>query len=427
MNRNLFAGWGKLVSNNVAAGVLQIIGFAIAAQALDIAVLGVIVLIQTYVRVVDGIFNFQSVNVLTRFLAEAQHTDDRTRFAGLVKAGLLVDGGAAALATVIAVVALPLIAPLVGIPAVWLGPTMAFALVILTRLFGASEASLRALDDFWSIGLRGTVQGVLLVAGSAVLWALGSGALAFLYLWLLSEVAANLWFQWHCWRVLRRNGIVGLRRARARAAIRSAPGFWPMLWQTNATLGLRLLSQDADVLVAGSVLGPGAASLLRAIKNCAAVVNQLGRPLQQVASAPLARLAVERRFAELLASARQLSLLAGAVSLVFVLAAALVGDQALALLYGAEYAAAQWPLVALLATASLYMFGIGVLPMVIALNKAGISLAATIIGSLVFFPLLFVLTGPLGLMGIALAHVGFNASWMATSWVLGLRAVKDAR
>ena len=118
MDRTLLAGWGKLVSTNAASGVLQFLGFAIAAQSLEVAALGVIVLIQAYVRVIDGVFNFQSVNVLTRFLAEADHHGDAGWFRGLVKAGLLVDGLTAVLACIIAIAVLPVAGVHVGIPAI---------------------------------------------------------------------------------------------------------------------------------------------------------------------------------------------------------------------------------------------------------------------------------------------------------------------
>jgi O-antigen/teichoic acid export membrane protein len=425
-SRTLMSGWGKLAGTNAALGLLQLISFAIAARALDIAVLSAIVLIQTYVRVVDALFNFQSVNVLTRYLAEAEQHGDPEQLRGFVKAGLLVDSITAALATAIAIVALPVVAPAVGIGKEWIAPGMLFCLVILTRILGVSEAILRCFERFWSIGLRGTIQGLIVVLASVCAWWTGAGARIFLYIWLAAEAVANIAFVTWALVVARKHGIRGLRQSSATRAVRSAPQFWPMLWQTNGIFAIRMLSQEADVLVAGSVLGPVAAGLLRAIKNLAAVINQLGRPLQQVVSAPVARLVAARRYGETVRLVVGIGVAAGVPALIVVLGATVTGEHVLINLYGAEFASAKWALVALLFAASLFMFGVALLPLAIALDRARIAFRATVLGTIVYFALLALLTGPFGILGIAVAHIGFNTTWLLTSWILSKRALASA-
>ena len=277
--QKLAGAWSKLVSGNAANGVLQLAIFAIAAQALELAALGILILIQAYARVVDGVFNFQSVNVLTRFLAEAQEAGDEEKQRGLVKAGLVIDFGTAILAVVAAIIGLPLVAPIIGIEANWVPLAMVYCLVIATRAFGAIEASLRCFDRFGAIGLRPVVASLAILVGSLVAWATGSSAEAFLWAWLLGEAIANIVFL--IWAIfsLRADGVGDIGSANAGAAIASSEGFWPILWQTNATFGIRMLSQEGDVIVAGAVLGPAAAGLLRAAKNLANLVGQLGQVL----------------------------------------------------------------------------------------------------------------------------------------------------
>lgn len=421
--RALLSGWGKLVSTNVLGALLQLAVFALCAQVLELAALGVLVLIQTWVKVVEGLVNFQSVNVLTRYFAEADERQDMARFRGLVKAGLLVDGGGALASTIIAIALVPLAGEWFGLPPEWHLPAQIFGLVILTRIYGVTEASLRCFDRFWLIGLRPVAISALMLVATVAAWLTGAPPVMYLYAWLGAEVLVNGCFIALTLYELRRHGVKGIRRADARAVMAQGSGFWPMLWNIKATFSLRMLSQDADVLLASSLLGPSAAALLRAVKNVAAMVNQLGRPLQQVASAPITRLAAQGRYREMATYARQINLAAGGVSLLFVVVAMLAGDHLLALVYGPQFAAAQWPLAALLLTASLYMFGVALLPMVIAMDRAAISFEATVVGTVVFVALLLSLAAPFGLMGIALAHVGFNASWLATSWLRANGAV----
>ncbi len=423
IDRSLLVGWSKLVSGNVAAGVLRLIGFVIAAQALDIAALGVIVLIEAYVRFVDGVFNFQSVNVLTRFLAEAKHQKDSLRFSGFVKAGFVIDGVTACVACAIAVASLPLVGPHVGVSGEWIGLAMAYALVILTRILGVTEAVLRCFDKFWAIGLRGTISAFLVVAGSLVAWSMNAGAAAFLAVWMIAEVIANVIFAAWTVAVLRRNGAADIWRADARKEIRAAPGFWSMLWQTNATFGVRLFSQEGDVLIAGALLGPAAAALLRAAKNLASMLGQLGRPLQQVASAPIAILWAEKNYRRILSYSGELSLYAvlggGVITLFFVVFA----KPTLSILFGADFVAASAVLVLLLFARSIYLSGVALLPTMITLEISDRFLLSVIIATAMFYIAIATLIGPLGLVGIGVAHVVFDAVWAATGWFWSFRKV----
>ena len=217
--QKLVGAWSKLVGGNAANGVLQLAIFAIAAQALDLVALGILILIQAYVRVVDGLLNFQSVNVLTRFLAEAQEAGDGARLRGLVKAGLAVDFGTAFLATIIAVIGLPLIGPLIGIEGNWLWLAAAYCCVIATRAFGAVEAGLRCFDRFGAISLRPVTSSLVVLAGSLAAWAQGAGAETFLLIWLAGEAFANLAYLGWSLVIMRGEGLTGLRTADARGAI----------------------------------------------------------------------------------------------------------------------------------------------------------------------------------------------------------------
>ena len=427
MNRNLLSGWVKLVTSNAAAGVLTLAGLAVAARALDLEEFGIIVILQAYVRVVDGLFNFQSVNVLTRFLAAAEHEEETARFRGLVKAGILVDGLTAMVATLVAVLVLPLIGTYLGIPSEWTPVALLYCLVILTRILGVSEAVLRCFNHFWAIGLRGTLSALLVLLCSLGAWWAEAGAATFLVIWLLAEAIANIIFLAWTFIVLRRHGVTGIRRARAWEAIRESQGFWGMLWQTNVTFGIRILSQDADVVVAGAVLGPAAASLLRAAKSIAGLVSQFGRPLQQVVSVPLSRLSAEGEFSRMLRYSARISLLAGGGGLLLTLLVAFFADWALLLMFGETYVEAATITVILVFARAIYLTGVTMMPMMLAVNMGKEFLYSVIVGTAVFFIVMAAGVGPLGLLGIAAAHVAFEVAWSITGWLWTYRRVSELK
>lgn len=421
--QKLLGAWGKLVGGNAANGVLQLAIFAVAAQALELPALGILILIQAYVRVVDGLLNFQSVNVLTNFLADAQENKDDARVRGLVKAGLAVDFGTAFLATLIACATLPLVAPWLGIGAEWLWLAAAYCLVIATRVFGAIEASLRCFDRFGAISLRPVVTSVAVLAGSLFAWVSGAGAQTFLLIWLVVEGIANLAFLIWALLSLRAQGLTDLSKADASGAIASSPNFWPMMWQTNATFGIRMLSQEGDVIIVGAVLGPVGASLLRAAKNLANLVGQLGRPLQQVASAPIARFAAKGESGHALGYAAKIAGIASVAGLALAGVMWVLAGPILSLAFGTEFAAAATLTAVLFAARGLYLSGVTLMPLLIAFDRSGQFLGSVIAGTLAFFAVLAGAIGPLGLMGIALAHIAFELVWSAYGWMTARSAL----
>ena len=257
--QKLILGWTKIAGANSVAGLLRLLAFAIMAAALDVTAVGVIALIEAYARTIDGLFNFQSVNVLTKFLTEARHRNERQRFISLVKAGLIIDGATAFAAAAIAVAALPLFGSFFGITDEWTVPAMIFCLIIGSRVLGTAEAVLRCFERFGVIGLREVVSGAILVVCALVAWWVGGSPITFLFITLFAEFVSNILFLAWSFQSMRAFDYQGVWSSDARNAIRSAPGFWRLLWHTNLTFGVRMLSLQADVLVAGAAIGLRAA------------------------------------------------------------------------------------------------------------------------------------------------------------------------
>lgn len=412
----LFGAWSKLVSGNALNGVLQLAIFAIAAQALELAALGVLILIQAYVRVIDGLLNFQSVNVLTRFLAEAQESGDEARLRGLVKAGLGVDFGTAILATAFAVIGIALIGPLIGIEGEWVWLAAAYCCVIATRAFGAIEAGLRCFDRFGAISLRAVTSSLVVLAGSLAAWWQGAGAETFLLVWLAGEALANIAYLVWSLVIMRREGLTGLRTADARGAIAASPNFWPMMWQTNFTYGLRILSQEGDVLVVGAFLGEAAAALLRAAKNLAVLVGQFGKPLHQAASVPISRLVAQGEDRRAYSYALKTSLGVAAASLLIIAFMVFATPTILTLAFGPEFEVAYWLVIGLLVAKTLYLAGAALPPVMIAFDIAQKFTTMIALGNLAFFAVLFALIGPLGLVAAVFAHLAFETVWAVYGW-----------
>ena len=416
VDRLLLAGWSKLVGSNLLSSVLLLAANAVAAQALGVEDFGRVAMVLAYAKVVDGLFNFQSVNVLNRFLTEAREAGATARVAAIVKLGALVDIATAWVAFAVAVLGIQVFGHHFGLTEDLAQAAMLMCLVIPTRIFGVTEAVLRTFNRFWAIGLRQTLMAGGVAAGWTIAWVNGLGVAGFLAIWAVAEIAANLWYILHCRGVLRENRISAILHARLADALAGVDGFWRMLIQTNLTYGIRMLTQDADLLIAGAWLGSGAAGILRVAKDVAGMAGQFGRPLQQAASTRIYSLANGPGPAEALRYTIRVGAVAGGAGALVALSSILWVAPVLGLIYGMEFVAAAWIATSLLFSKSIFLCGVTVSPLTTALSIAGSLLKAVMAGTVAFLAILLWATPIYGLMGIALAHLAFEITWLAYSW-----------
>jgi len=414
--KGLLVGWSKLVSSNLLAAVPFLIANAIAARSLGISGFGQVAIILAYTKVVDGIFNFQSVNVLTRFLTEALEDKNTQTFRGLVKAGFLVDVLTAVFACGVAVTGILLLQKVIGIEEELVVYALLFCLIIPTRILGVTEAILRSFNKFWTIGFRQLLLAILVLFGWMVVAWKNYGPEAYLIVWFVAELMTNLWYIIRAFVALDGTSIPDVLKANAKAAIQKAEGFWKMLFQTNITFGIRLLSQDPDIVIVGAVFGSSAAGILRAAKDIANSAGQIGRPIQQVVSPEIVRHLQYAGPRAAVVYARQTAVMFAIPAALLAISSFWWSGHALAAIYGNDFYEAGTIAAVLFLAKAFYLSGVTLLPITIALGNSGDFLWAVVLATICYFAVMIVALPSLGLMAIAIAHVVFEVTWMLTGW-----------
>ena len=90
--KKLFKNTGLLIGGDTVSAVLGVLTFAITARALGTEKLGMLILIDAYVRIVDKLINFQSWQFIIKYGSDALTAKDPSGFKALVKLGTIVDG-----------------------------------------------------------------------------------------------------------------------------------------------------------------------------------------------------------------------------------------------------------------------------------------------------------------------------------------------
>jgi O-antigen/teichoic acid export membrane protein len=411
--RRLFRNSATLLMGNVGASLLGLVSLALTARALGVEQFGVLVLISTYVLVMDRLVNCQSWQALIRYGALALEARRDADFKSLLKFGFMLDGATAILGTILAIGIAYVVGRWQGWDDQYLLMTFAYSATILFHISGTPAAILRLFDRFRRVALHHVIAAAIKLLAVAVVFALNGGLWAFLIAWIASDMLGHLVLLYFAKAELARRQIVSISKSRARSAPSNFPGLWSFLWTTNLHSSVKLGLREVDILVVGAVLGAPGVGLYKVVKTVGATLGKLTDPLYQAVYPDIARavgVGDLRSVSSLVFSPMRWVALAGISGL---LGFAVVGEPLIGAVFGPDYRATFHPALVFLVGTFFAMLTFGFHPAMLAFGKAQLSLSILIFSTIVYLLLLYGLTVAVGLVGSAVAYVFFYLTWSA--------------
>jgi len=422
--RRLAANWARLFAAGIVASALGLVTLSITARELGAGAFGILILIMTFARLVDGIFNFQTAQALVKFGMDAQVDGHKAMLAGLLRFSVWIDCLTALLSFAIANLAIALLSEPFGLSPAHVGLAHVATLIIPFNIVGAATGILRLVGRISWVAAKDLTIAVTRLAGAAALVFLASDLQAFVMLWVATELAGSLVLIGLAIRTVPVLGLAGITPAPARVILKSRPGFMSALWATNLTSGIRHLSDEGDVLLVGALLGSPAAGLFRIAKQFAGILQRLARPLQDAAYPEISRLWAEGDRSGMLRTAATSSLVGGGAGCCFMIVLGISPETVISLTVGGDYLDAARVMMIMAAAYTLYLFGITILPLILTLERSRDWLLVTIVCTLIFFAVFPVLVHFFGLEGAAMAHGVYIGCWFALSALSIARALK---
>ena len=393
----------RLLTGKAFSSLLLLAATLLAARALSVAEFGLVVLLQSYVLVWSGLFNFKPFESIIRYGVPALDRGDEAQLLRLLKLGLVVDVVTAIGSAVLACALAGTIGAYLGWDAAFVRIAELYSLVLLVDLTGASKGVLRLFNRFDLLGTQMAVAPVVQCAGAVLAWAQGWGMPAFCAAWALATVCDRVYL------LVRARG--ELRRRMPHASLRGvAIGDWRrefpgiatfshvVYWQSN----LDLVPKQVSNLLVGMLLGPQAAGLFRIASGVSKVLNTPALLLRQVLLPDLTRVWTrgEPGFHRIMFTTMAM---AGAGGLVLVAVMMLYGAALLDVLAGAEYAAAAGVMAWLLMAATLGLCSSVLRAGAYAMGRAAHVLRINIAATVIYVAAMLLLTPQLGLPGPGIA------------------------
>ena len=418
---------GLLLGGKSAAGMMQLGTFALAARGLGVHDFGIFSVVVAQVMLLTGLAAFDSNQAVIRYGVPHLNADDRAGFQALIKAGTLLDLGAAALAAAAAV----MIAPFLARRLDW-GPHLVLLAQLAAPLSFANAIStqkgvLRLLGRFDLLTTHAIVTPGLRLVFFASLWAAQAPLGWYLAMWLVAGWAGAAVAFWFAWREAGRRGLLaGIDGSLRRLADANA-GVWRFSIVSNLNSSVALIPTHLSVLLVAGILGPAAAGVFRIAREVGTGMLKPVDLVNQALYPDMARLVTTRNWRRLTRAAVRAGLAAAATGAAVTLLILVAGNGIVNLVFGRAFQAAVPILIAMGAATSIRVSAFAADPVMYALGRPEIPLLLSIASAGLFVAILLWRLPIDGLPGSGWAFMGMGALGGTLSALAAWRMIEHER
>ncbi len=422
--RRLFKNTGLLISGDTVSAVLGVLTFAVTARALGTEKLGMLVLIDAYVRIVDKLVNFQSWQFIIKYGSDALTAKDPSGFKALVKLGTLVDALTAVFGCAISIALAGLIARWQQWSPEMIRLAVIYSGIVIFDIAGVPTGILRIFDKFKAFSVQKCVTSGIKFAGVLVAWGLHGGLSGFLWVWMLTEIVDYVSLTAMAWIELHRRGFRNIWAEPLSGITKRFPGVWNFLISTNLTGSVKVGFREFDILIVGKFLGFGDVSLYKLAKKLCAALDRLTNPLFQSLYPELTKLWANKDFREFRHVVKRMTYIMGALSAVTWIVFVLWGRDIIFITTGREFLPAYSVTVWYMLANAIAVTSLPLAPMILAMGQAHLSFWIQFLPTLVYFPVLFWMLQAWGLSGAGYAYIVFHALRVVLQYGFAKRLLK---
>jgi len=417
---------GYLLSGTTFVALLGIVTLALTARALGPAGLGILALVEAYIRTVDMLSRLQPTQMLIKYATSALEADDPERFGGLVKLSIMIDFFGGAIAGVIAIALGTWAAGVLGLGADGFDYILLVAFSLFVSFRPTGIALLRLFDRFGLLAIVDGCLAILRLAIASLALAFDWGIWAFLTMMLVHSLADGTIAFVLALREFSRRGYRGIWRASARNAIRESPRLFRFLWHSNFNQILRNATQRFDVLALGLLVSPAIVGQYQIAKRSGKAVHRLARTMTQVLFPELAKLWIKGEHARFHRMIRRVTLIILAGCLMVGVPLAFAVPSIVNAVFGEAFAGAV-PMILLLGVAIvLNVTGLAFNPALLSMGRDKELLHVTVLATLLFAVAFVPAVELWGGNGAMLCHVLFSMTWfLGCLWYLEMRFVPE--
>ncbi len=406
--RKLFKNTGLLLGGDTISAVLGVLTFAVSARALGTEKLGMLVLIDAYVRIIDKLVNFQSWQFIIKYGSDALENKDSGGFKALVKFGTLIDCLTALIGFITSLALTNVIARWQNWSPEMTNFAMIYSGIILFDFAGVPTGVLRIFDKFKLFSIQKSVTSSIKFVGALLAWIFGYGFKGFVIVWMLTEIVDYVSLTVMAWVEMHKRGFSRIWAEPLKGITRRFPGIWNFLISTNLTGSVKVGFRELDILIVGKMLNLTDVSLYKLAKKLCAALDRVTNPLFQSIYPELTKLWAKRDYKNFKHVVWKMTFLMGAVSLLSWIVFIFTGHWIIAVMAGSEFKDAYAVTVWYLLANGIAITTLPLAPMILAMGKAHLSFWIQFLPTLIYFPILIWMINAWGLVGAGYSYIVYH-------------------
>jgi O-antigen/teichoic acid export membrane protein len=428
--RQSISNAGFLLMGNIASAGFDVVTLSLTARALGPTKLGILILIHTYIVIIDNLFAFQTWQAVIKYGTEALEKKGKDDFKRIVKFGICLDGSSAVIGSAVAIFGLYWFSRWQGWDSQNTNMAFVYCFAILFNLSPTATAILRLFDKFRWLAIQKAMMAFAKMVCIGIAFWLNANFWCFLLIWMFIYIFNCLSLFVIALFVLRRQGFKNIAQSRLQGLNIQYPGIWKFVLTNNLSSSIRLGAEHFDIVIVGAFIGPAATGIYKVAKQFGYIPARLGQPIQQAIYPTLAKYWANQKLSEFRRTIVRFGILSGIAGVMIWLFFLLGGKFILDILVGIEYRSAYGLMLLYMIGFVIYLFGIAFLPTILSMEHPERRLLIYILVHVIYFPTLVLLLNKIGVMGAAIAQIVFHAFWfisMALSIVQFLRPYKNKR
>ena len=413
--RELFKNVGLLLSGDGTARVLGLGSLVLTTRALGAEGFGLLVLANTYARVLDRLFNFQSWQAIIKYGAEALDSKRYEDFKGIIKLGTLLDASSAVFGSLIAVSAAYWTAKWFGWSQETAHMAALYSLVILFNLSGTPTGVIRLFERFGLLATQRVIVAVLKLFAIGAAYFSDASLWAYVLIWMICDIVGHV--------ILLVMGYVLLYRKEIgkwwKSPISNWRSFSSFVFWTNLSSTFDIPVKQLDVFIVSAVVSLEGVGIYKVFKSIADILTKPVDPVYQAIYPQFATLVTKGEDARAARMAAKVGLIILVVSIPTVILMSLSSQWWLSVIFGDTFAS-QWLVMNLYLTfKALSISAVAVHPLFIAMGYVQKNFVILATANIIFLILAWFLCGQFGLAGIILAYgVQFSGVVISKLWCI---------
>ena len=328
--RKIIRSSGIIIFGNSAASAFNLISFTIVANRLGPTSLGLLVLTQTYVSIVNDIFNVQTWESMVKFGSDETQGSNMQ---SVIKLNSILDGASAVVAFIFALMLVKPVVYLFHWDASLVTIISLYSLSILFRLTSFTIGLPRLFNRFYALAKIQVVLAILKLFFVLYTLVYAQPLLYYVVVYLGFDILSNLLVIIYSVKLLRDN--VGPDWWRKTLHINRNQALF--IWWSNLRTIIRIPVRYLDMIIISSVMSMKMVGIYKVYKEIAGMMDKVSDPINVAIFPEFSKLIGKNSIGKTLSTAKKSIILLGCASAAITLFLLAISKFAIGMIFGPEY------------------------------------------------------------------------------------------